>query len=189
MTELKPKPKQKAAPSSAEIICNPLLIPSQFLCASRGLDQKVDSPLVAAEISKQLEAIHSGDVSTLETRLLGQVMMLESFAADCLLKAQALVGSGEIARHTDLCQTLAHLGLRCQNQSRQAAETLRELRSPKRTTTFVKTQNNQHNEMNLLISENLELRKKLEASTNAEMDSISAEASEPTYEQVEGVGI
>jgi hypothetical protein len=187
MTELKPKPKQKAVPTSAEIVCHPLLVPSQFLCASRGLDQKLESPLVGAEISKQLEAIQSGDISSLETRLLGQVLMLESFGADCLIKAQALISSEQLAKHPELLQTLAHLALRSQNQARQTIETLRELRTPKRQTTFIKT--NVEHQLNQVLLENSELRKQLEASTNAEMVSISTEAPIQTYEEVEGVGI
>ena len=188
MTEqLKPKLKQKGSATSDKIICNPLLISSQFLCASRGLDQKVDSPLVAAEITKQLEELHSGDVSSLETRLLGQLMMLESFAGTCLIKAEALLSSDQLTKHPDLLQTLAHLALRSQNQSRQTVETLRELRTPKRQTTFIKT--NVEHQLNQVLLENSELRKQLEASTNAEMVSISTEAPIQTYEALESLGV
>ena len=122
MTE-QPKPKQKAAPTSAEIITNPLLIPSQFLCASRGLDQKIESPQVATEISKQLEELHSGDLSTIETRLLGQESMLDSFSGTCLMKAETLVSSKQLAKQPELLQTMAHLALRSENQSRKTTET------------------------------------------------------------------
>ncbi len=187
MTELKPKPKQKAVPTSAEIVCHPLLVPSQFLCASRGLDQKLESPLVGAEISKQLEAIQSGDISSLETRLLGQVLMLESFGADCLIKAQALISSEQLAKHPELLQTLAHLALRSQNQARQTIETLRELRTPKRQTTFFK--NNVETQVNQLLVENAALKRRLGVSNNEPLDSRSAEAPIQAYEAFEGVEV
>jgi len=172
--------------SLANAVLSPTLPSAQLIADSAKLPKK-EAPKIADEISELAQQIRSGDNSHLEEMLLAQAASLNTFSADCLMKAAGFIQEGLIAKFPELTQSLAQLGLKAQDQSRKTILALNELRNPKKPTQFIKNYVNQ--QLNQLQVEQQELKQQLEATTNAPVDIGSTTEASRTDQQMETLGI
>ncbi len=163
------------------------VMPNAQLYAQVGKLDKKKSSEVADEISRQLVEIRSGDTAYLEEILLSQVVALNAFSADLLMKAGGFIQDGMVVKFPELTSQLAQLGLKAQDQSRKAILALHELRNPRKPSQFIKTYISQ--QLNQLQLEQQELKHQLEAATNAPLDIGSESEASPTHQGVEAVGV
>jgi hypothetical protein len=183
--------KEKAAHKMARnsigaAAASPMMPNAQLLATVGGLDKK-KSPEIAEEILNQALEIRNGNTAYLEEILLSQVIALNAFGSDLLMKASGFANDGACVKFPELFQSLAQLGLKAQDQSRKAILALNELKNPKKPSQFIK--NYVHQQLNQLQVEQQELKQQLEAATNAPVDIGSESEASGTYQEVEAVGV
>lgn len=175
------------APNSIGMGAASSVMPNAQLLAQVGKLDKNKSPEIAEEISRKLAEIRSGDTAYLEEILLSQVVALNAFSADVLMKAGGFIQDGMVVKFPELTSQLAQLGLKAQDQSRKAILALNELRNPKKPSQFIKTYVNQ--QLNQLQVEQQELKQQLEAATNAPVDIGSESEASRTDQEMEALGV
>lgn len=116
------------------------------------------------ELNEKLSQIKSGNLSSIEETFLVQAEVLHAAFLKWLQVANAQTHPVEIERYTNMA-------LRFQKQCQRTFEALAEMKNPRRTTTFIK------NQQNVLSVESAKHRNQLEPSNYAEnLDSITASA-------------
>lgn len=178
---------KRMAPNSIGMGAASSVMPNAQLLAQVGKLDKNKSPEIAEEISRKLAEIRSGDTAYLEEILLSQVVALNAFSADVLMKAGGFIQDGMVVKFPELTSQLAQLGLKAQDQSRKAILALNELRNPKKPSQFIKTYVNQ--QLNQLQVEQQELKQQLEAATNAPVDIGSESEASRTDQEMEALGV
>ena len=116
------------------------------------------------ELNEKLSQIKSGNLSSIEETFLLQAEVLHAAFLKWLQVANSQSHPIEIERYTNMA-------LRFQKQCQQAFKALAEIKNPRRTTTFIK------NQQNVLSMESVEHQNQLEPSLYAEnLDRITASA-------------
>lgn len=95
-----------------------------------------DLSTILATLQEQGQAIHQGDMTQVESMLIGQAVALQSMFVDFALRAKKAKSLPEV-------QCLAQLALRSQAGSRSTLQTLAEVKNPKQVA-FVKQTNVAH---------------------------------------------
>jgi hypothetical protein len=98
----------------------------------------LDSTALTEAIEKQEQLLKQGDLTSLENMLLSQTHVLNAVFTK-------MVFSMSNAKYLDNLESFARIALRAQNQTRQTASTLAEIKGIKKTT-FIHQLNNAHNQ-------------------------------------------
>ncbi len=110
-----------------------------------GDDVKPDIGALRKALAKSADAVKAGDLSDLETMLVGQSHALHNMF-------MLMLGKMGSTNNIDHLEAYARIALKAQNQSRATVSTLNDLKNPQRAT-FIK-QLNQANQMQVNNSEN-----------------------------------
>lgn len=95
--------------------------------------KSMDPSLMLSALQDQAQAVHQGDMTQVESMLIGQAVALQSMFVDYAVRAKA-------AQSLQTVQCLTQLALRSQAGSRSTLQTLAELKTP-RQVAFVKQAN------------------------------------------------
>ena len=136
-------------------------------CGDAGLDHIMSETLALTDVLKgHREQIAGGDLSQVEAVLSAQVQVLQAaFVRFMFLSAVAKTDAG--------AQRFTDIALRCQNQCRKAIVTLNEMKNPKRSTTFIRNQQNVLSLEDAKQAKSLEQSDTEEFSAHAQMDARS----------------
>lgn len=140
-TEVVPAPVPlagpKAEPVSDEVIHARLITSGDFagsaIVNSYIKTTTTDPGTILETLQQQAQAIHQGDMTQVESMLIGQAVALQSMFVDFALRAKN-------AQSLQAVQCLAQLALRSQAGSRNTLQTLAEVKNP-RQVAFVKQTN------------------------------------------------
>lgn len=163
---------------------NPLVAASSAI--SSIANPKLDGLVGGLQYAEQIEEIRarvaSGDFGYIEEILISQILVLQnSFTHYTRLAA--------VNQHLpETCVTYSNIAVKAADECRKIAQTLHEMKHPKRSATFIKKAiaQNIETQNNLLAASEQQL---LEPSKNAEMDTRSQGATTANHPKLEALGI
>jgi hypothetical protein len=147
-------------------------------------DKLPDINKLATDLKRHLELIQGGNMIEVENSLYSQALILQDFF-------RRLMRMSVVTTHIDHLNTLGHLALKAQNQSRTTLATLADIKNPRRAT-FIKQQNNAVNQQ-INNSENFQekLRRANELLTEGQkyetLDFGRAEEAIGNYQELEAM--
>jgi len=146
---------------------------------------------ITFEIAQQTHELKNGDISKIEEMLYSQALTLNAAFHKFLLMAAS--GTGQAAlmgKKFELITGLAAMALKAQEQSRKTLVALAEIKSPKRSTTFVKQYVNQQLNQALIQQNETESSplKQLQEEPRAPLDIRSKRETAAVDTAVEAVG-
>jgi hypothetical protein len=150
-----------------------------------------DSPLDLEQARREdtkaaVAALATGDLSSITQRLAAQAIATETAFHNLLQTGSVLLGSGKA---TDFERGMEYIrqSVKFQDQSRKTLVALAEVRNPKRSATFIKTQ------QNLLVADgaapNQQTQNQLGAGHGTSMDAGATRSATPTMFEASTVGV
>ncbi len=146
---------------------------------------------VTFEIAKQTHELKNGDISKIEEMLYSQALTLNAaFHKFLVMAAGGTSQAALMGQQFELITGLAAMALKAQEQSRKTLVALAEIKSPRRSTTFVKQYVNQQLNQALIQQNETESspHKQLQEEHRAPLDIRSKRETEPVDTAVEAVG-